>query len=152
MSITFKVTKASENPLNLHFLPVKVNGDGIADVDNYFNPYTREEHCGILSNAVRGFPLKGEILKVPLTHTGYVLQETGEALNSEGSRNLYVSGSFDRFHYWNYDKIPTRADPYKQAIQLLNLSEELYSPVIDADIDVEMERGINKSGAKENGH
>ncbi|XP_017462756.1 PREDICTED: uncharacterized protein LOC108356133 isoform X1 [Rhagoletis zephyria] len=151
MPITFQVRESLETkPLDLHFLPAKVNGDGKADVHNYFNSYTRTEQGGIIANAVRGFPLKGRIIEVPETHTGVVLQESQNSLNTDLTRNFYTTGYFAKFCYWNYDKVPSKADAYKQAVQIFKISEELSGDVSDIELIAEIERKRCKSGAKEN--
>ncbi|XP_054739060.1 uncharacterized protein LOC129245101 [Anastrepha obliqua] len=150
MSILFKVREnlANSYTLDLHFLPAKVNGDGTTDVNNYFNSYTSVEHDGILTNAVRGFPLKGETLEVPETHKAFILQESQKPLNAE-NRNLYVTGNFEKFCYWNYDKIPTKADTYKQALQLLDICEEFTASISDTSLQAEIEKK-RRCEAKEN--
>ncbi|XP_014090291.1 uncharacterized protein [Bactrocera oleae] len=137
MSISLKVRGESRN-LEVHYLPAKIDGDGRTDVSNYFSSYTRVGQGNLLANAIRGFPLNGEIVEVPTTHSSYVLQET-EFSNTEKSRNIYVTGSFNNFYYWNYDKMPSNADAYKQALHLFNISKEFSEPVSETDIQIEIE-------------
>lgn len=126
MSITIeinnKLLNTKENQLNLHYLPAKIQGDGQANVEKYFDPYTHKEY-GFLSNALRGYPLQGEVLKVPEGYKGIVVQETRKPLDEQADRTLRVKGTFEEFTYWNYDKIPSLSDGYKQALQILNLTE-----------------------------
>lgn len=126
MSITIeinnKLLNTKENQLNLHYLPAKIQGDGQANVEKYFDPYTHKEH-GFLSNALRGYPLQGEVLKVPEGYKGIVVQETRKPLDEQADRTLRIKGTFEEFTYWNYDKIPSLSDGYKQALQILNLAE-----------------------------
>lgn len=126
MSITVEINNkqlnTADNQLNLHYLPVKIQGDGHANVEKYFHPYTHKEQ-GVLSNALRGYPLQGEVLKVPEGYKGLVLQETRKPLDEEADRTLRIKGSFEEFTYWNYDKIPSLSDGYKQALQVLKLAD-----------------------------
>ncbi|XP_023304182.2 ribonuclease H2 subunit C [Lucilia cuprina] len=142
MSITLEINNkqlnSNDNQLNLHYLPAKIQGDGPANVEKYFNPYTHKDQ-GILSNALRGYPLQGEILKVPEGFKGLVVQETRKPLDEEADRLLRIKGSFEEFTYWNYDKIPSVADGYKQALQILRLAEELAEPCTEEDVLKEME-------------
>lgn len=94
----------------------------MANVGRYFDPYSRMDQ-GYLSNALRGYPLQGEVLKVPESYRGLVLQETRKPLDEEADRTLRIKGTFEELTYWNYDKIPSLSDGYKQALQLLNLAE-----------------------------
>ncbi|XP_039957040.1 uncharacterized protein LOC126755215 [Bactrocera neohumeralis] len=140
MSISLKVRGDAESRnLEVHYLPAKINGDGSTDVSKYFSSYTRVGQGNLLTNAIRGFPLNGEIVKIPTTHSSYVLQET-EFSNTEKSRNIYVTGSFSNFYYWNYDKIPSNGDAYKQALYLFNISKEFSEPVSETDIQIEIEK------------
>lgn len=107
--------------LDVHYLPAKIDGDGEANVKNYFNNYTREATefgTGILTNALRGFPLMGEKLKVPEGYCGLVLQETEKPISDTSDRKLRLTGVFQDFTYWNYDKVPSNGDPYRQALPL----------------------------------
>lgn len=122
LEINEKQLNESENYLKLHYLPAKIQGDGPAAIDKYFTPYTFKEH-GVLNNALRGFPLQGEELEVPKGYKGLVLQETRRPLDEEADRTLRIKGHFKDFTYWNYDKIPSLSDGYKQALQILDLAE-----------------------------
>lgn len=148
MSISLKVCNNTERKnLKVHYLPAKINGDGRTNASNYFNSYTRVNQDNLLTNAIRGFPLNGEIVKVPTTHSSYILQET-EFSNTEKSRNIYVTGSFNNFYYWNYDKMPSSGDAYKQALHLLSISKEFSGSVSDTNIQNEIEKRREKSIGK----
>ncbi|KAM7342321.1 ribonuclease H2 subunit C [Cochliomyia hominivorax] len=152
MSITLeinnKLLNTEENQLKLHFLPAKIQGDGQANVEKYFDPYTRKDH-GILTNALRGYPLQGEILKVPDGYKGLVLQETRKPLDEEADRTLRIKGCFEDFTYWNYDKIPSLSDGYKQALKVLNLAEVLSEPCAEEEVLKEMKEHKAKIDKKE---
>lgn len=140
MSISLKVRgDIKRNNLEVHYLPAKINGDGRTDVSNYFSSYTLVDQSSLLANAIRGFPLNGEVVKVPTTHNSYVLQET-DLPNNKKFRNIYVTGTFNNFYYWNYDKIPSNGDAYKQALHLLNISKEFSELVSDTEIQNEMDK------------
>lgn len=127
MSITLDFDiKQVENkrPMQLHYLPAKIVGDGeCADVDKYFNNYTRkaaEFGAGVLTNSLRGYPLLGKRESVPEGYKGLVLQETDPNLTD---RQLRLTGTFDEFTYWNYDKVPSNGDGYQQAVNMLHVAE-----------------------------
>lgn len=73
MSITIEVNSGQINKdrqqLDMHFLPANIKGNGEANVEQYFSAYTRKEN-GFLTNALRGYPLQGEMKKVPANITG----------------------------------------------------------------------------------
>lgn len=127
MSITLDFDiKQVENkrPMHLHYLPAKIVGDGeCADVDKYFNNYSREAPeygSGVLTNSLRGYPLIGRRESVPNGYKGIVLQETDPNLTD---RQLRLTGTFDEFTYWNYDKVPSKGDGYQQAVNMLQVAE-----------------------------
>ncbi|XP_043641559.1 uncharacterized protein LOC122612181 [Drosophila teissieri] len=153
MSITLdfngkNIAKSKE--LDLHFLPAKIDGDGEANVDDYFNNYTREATefgSGILTNALRGYPLMGEKLKVHEGYRGLVLQETEKPISNCSDRQLRLTGVFKDFTYWNYDKVPSNGDPYRQALFLTDVAKALSQPISEVDLEAEIAR--NKENTKE---
>lgn len=126
MSINIEINNKQLNTesgnLKLHYLPAKIQGDGPANVEKYFDPYTRAED-GVLTNSLRGYPLQGKVLKVIDGYKGLVLQETRKPLDEAADRILRIKGSFEEFTYWNYDKIPSNADGFHQALQVLDIAK-----------------------------
>ncbi|XP_016947579.1 uncharacterized protein LOC108022892 [Drosophila biarmipes] len=140
---------AKSKQLDLHYLPAKIDGDGEANVEQNFNNYTREATefgSGILTNALRGYPLVGEQLKVPSGYRGLVLQET-EKPSGSSDRQLRLTGVFGDFTYWNYDKVPSNGDAYRQALLLADVAQALSQPINEQDLEAEIAR--NKENAKE---
>ncbi|KAH8300312.1 hypothetical protein KR044_012726 [Drosophila immigrans] len=126
MSITldFDVQQlGNKRPMQLHYLPAKISGDGeCTDVDKHFNNYTRESPDlgnGVLTNALRGYPLLGRRESVPKGYKGLVLQETDP---NQADRQLRLTGTFEDFTYWNYDKVPSKGDGYQQALVMLEVA------------------------------
>lgn len=70
----------------------------------------------VLKNSLRGFPLNGCQFKVPESHRGIVFQEDHRPLDENAERTFKVSGIFNEFTYWNYDKVPSDNDKLKQAL------------------------------------
>ncbi|XP_030565069.1 uncharacterized protein LOC115765563 [Drosophila novamexicana] len=132
---------ANKRPLQLHSLPAKIDGDGeCANVDTYFNNYTREASeygSGVLINALRGYPLLGKREPVPDGYRGVVLQETDP---NQEQRQLRLTGTFQDFTYWNYDKVPSKGDGYQQALIMLEVADALAKPVSEEELEDEMKR------------
>ncbi|XP_037944780.1 uncharacterized protein LOC119680381 [Teleopsis dalmanni] len=150
MSITIELNKKQlDQKLKIHYFPAKIDGEGETNADDYFNNYTKHEH-GCLSNALRGFPLQGEVSTVPDNFKAVVLQETNKPLDEDADRKLRITGCFEDFTYWNYDKIPTKADPYKQVLHILDISSELSKPISEAEVQAEIKAKKEKNSAKEN--
>lgn len=58
-----------------------------------------------------------------------MFQETKKPLDEDSDRVFKVSGSFDSFTYWNYDKVPSNADAIKQALQIIPITNKLAETV-----------------------
>ncbi|XP_073847815.1 uncharacterized protein [Musca autumnalis] len=147
MSITIEINSNQINKekqqLGMHFLPAKIKGDGEANVERYFTAYNRKEN-GVLTNALRGYPLQGEMKKVPKNFKAIVLQETRKPLDEEAERILRVKGTFEEFTYWNYDKIPSASDGYSQALQIVDIADVLSETISEEDVLKEL-KGQQKS-------
>uniref|UniRef100_A0A182IRE6 Uncharacterized protein n=1 Tax=Anopheles atroparvus TaxID=41427 RepID=A0A182IRE6_ANOAO len=132
MSINLKVNcedveSSLKDPMKLHYIPATIGGDGPANLEKFFTPYTETLPGGILQNALRGYPLLGKQTTLPEGYTGVIFQETKKPLSSEDDRTLTFGGAFREFTYWNYDRNPTRNDPYEKALNWLQLAEVLHS-------------------------
>ncbi|EDW09928.1 uncharacterized protein LOC6580129 [Drosophila mojavensis] len=131
----------NKRPLQLHYLPVKIDGNGeCANVDKFFNNYTRESSeygPGVLTNSLRGYPLVGKRESVPKGLKGVVLQETDP---HQEQRQLRLTGTFEEFTYWNYDKVPSKGDAYQQALILLDVADALASPITEEQLEEELKR------------
>ncbi|XP_017148572.1 uncharacterized protein LOC108159626 [Drosophila miranda] len=142
---------AKGKSLHMHYLPAKISGDGEANVETYFNNYTREAPeygSGMLTNALRGYPLVGERMKVPEGYKGLVLQETEKPLSESADRQLRLTGVFDEFTYWNYDKVPSNGDPFRQAMLMADVAKALSEPISEQDLEAEIRRNLESK--KEN--
>ncbi|XP_058116038.1 ribonuclease H2 subunit C [Anopheles ziemanni] len=132
MSINLKLTaqdvKTSiEDPIQLQYIPATIEGDGPANLEKFFTPYTDTLPDGTLQNALRGYPLLGKRKTLPEGYTGVILQETKKPLSSDEDRTLTFGGAFREFTYWNYDRNPSRNDPFEKALNWLQLAEVLHS-------------------------
>lgn len=139
----------NKRPMQLHYLPAKIGGDGeCTDVNKYFNNYTREAPeygNGVLTNALRGYPLLGKRETLPKGYKGVVLQETDPHLED---RQLRLTGTFQEFTYWNYDKVPSKSDGYQQALLMLEVAEAFAAPVSEEALEEEIK--LHQQAKKEN--
>lgn len=78
---------------------------------------------------MRGFPLNGCNFKVPESYQGIIFQETQRPLSETDDRTFKVSGIFDEFTYWNYDKVPSDNDKLKQALQWNEFAATIHKPI-----------------------
>ncbi|KAL5288737.1 RNASEH2C family protein [Megaselia abdita] len=129
INLELNIDQFKSEDLKMHFIPAKLDSSVSANVDNYFNFYTKEEKAGFLSNALRGYPLQGCEFKVPEKYKGIVFQETKKPLDEDSDRIFKASGVFDSFTYWNYDKVPSSSDAIKQALQIIPITNKLAGAV-----------------------
>lgn len=132
---------------HVQFVPCNVNHVGSINLSSYFTPYVQKQTSSdgkeLLSATFRGFPFTGEESKVPEGFTGFVLRETksfsGEAgemkagdcdedsANQESTKKtLKGVCKFDKFTYWNWDREPSQADKYKQALNWLEIADVIH--------------------------
>jgi len=76
-----------------------------------------------LEASFRGVPLSGQVVAIPERYKGYVLHEANEKLSEMTERNLYVSETFHKFTYWNYDKKTTKEDGIHRFLYWSSLSK-----------------------------
>uniref|UniRef100_A0A1Q3F0L3 Putative ribonucle n=1 Tax=Culex tarsalis TaxID=7177 RepID=A0A1Q3F0L3_CULTA len=129
------VQQCLETPPKIHYIPATIRGDGPANVEQYFDSYTDESEDKTLTNALRGFPLRGKQFNLPAGHTTVMFQEAKKPLSAEEDRNFSFAGAFKQFTYWNYDKIPTKNDPLEKALDWAELSRALHDPLGEKDKD-----------------
>lgn len=80
----------------------------------------------MFTNALRGYPLKGVEIKLPENLQGVITRENEKLQNiDDAERVLKLSGKFDRFMYWNYDKNPSDNDSYKKSLHWLKVAEDV---------------------------
>uniref|UniRef100_A0A182K807 Uncharacterized protein n=1 Tax=Anopheles christyi TaxID=43041 RepID=A0A182K807_9DIPT len=131
MAINLKINakdleSSLKNPMKLQYIPATINGDGPANLEQFFTPYTETQPDGSLRNALRGYPLNGKETTLPEGYTGVMFQETKKPLSDDDDRTLTFAGAFRNFTYWNYDRLPSRNDPMAKALNWLQLSEVLH--------------------------
>ena len=79
----------------------------------------------VLHNSIRGFPLKGSVFHVPTNYKGVVYKESRKPLDESTQRSFNVSGTFNKFTYWNYDKVPTANDALQKATDWADVSHSV---------------------------
>ncbi|XP_071578590.1 ribonuclease H2 subunit C [Temnothorax nylanderi] len=111
----------------LHFMPCKIHGDETANVSSYFKPYIRRIDEGYYDCSFRGYPLQGRKVDVPAGYRGMMFTEAKKADTENKERNLYCTGTFSQFTYWNYDRIPSKNDALAAALDWVDVAKALHS-------------------------
>ncbi|XP_035903631.1 ribonuclease H2 subunit C [Anopheles stephensi] len=147
LKLSSKDVKSSlKAPINLQYIPASIGGDGPANLEQFFTPYTETQPDGTLRNALRGYPLQGKVTTLSEGYTGVMFQETKKPLSADDDRTLTFAGAFRDFTYWNYDRNPSRNDPLAKALTWLQLSEVLHDDADEQDVKQEQTDGTK------NGH
>ena len=76
-----------------------------------------------LKSSFRGFPLQGKKIPVPKGYTGVTFYEYKKPETEGAERNIYATGTFTEFTYWNYDKLPSKNDPFMSALDWIDIAE-----------------------------
>lgn len=97
---------------------------------------------------MRGFPLNGCEFKVPESHQGIIFQETQRPSDENEDRAFKVSGAFNEFTYWNYDKHPSDNDKLKQALQWNEFANAIHAPIDPDEFTKQLNDSMDKENAK----
>ncbi|XP_011630478.1 LOW QUALITY PROTEIN: ribonuclease H2 subunit C [Pogonomyrmex barbatus] len=112
----------------LHLMPCKIYGDEAANVSSFFKPYIRKIDEKHYDCSFRGYPLQGKKITVPAEYKGMMFMQNKKADIENKERNLYCTGIFSQFTYWNYDRIPSKNDALAAAFDWIDIAKVLHSP------------------------
>lgn len=71
----------------------------------------------------RGYPLQGKKVTVPDGYNGMTFMENKKSEIESRNRNLYCTGTFSQFTYWNYDSVPSKNDALAAALDWIDIAE-----------------------------
>ncbi|XP_013188962.1 ribonuclease H2 subunit C [Amyelois transitella] len=109
-----------------HFLPCKVEADGPANVQKYFEPYVQETENRELTATFRGRLLNGKKLELPQGYEAVVVTEAKRPLAEDADRRFQIAGGFKEVVYWNWDKQPSKNDNLVKALDWVDIAEALH--------------------------
>ncbi|CAH0731215.1 unnamed protein product, partial [Brenthis ino] len=109
-----------------HYVPCKIEEDGPANVNKYFEPYVIENENGELSATFRGHQLDGVKMQLPEGYRAVVLTEAKRPLAEDADRKFQVAGGFKEIIYWNWDKKPSKNDNIARALDWVDLAEAIH--------------------------
>ncbi|CAH1397571.1 unnamed protein product [Nezara viridula] len=114
----------------IHSLPCKIHFNGEANISDFFIPASENENQEELDVSFRGYPLCGVKVKVPDGYNGFILQEKSE----NTSKKLCCVRTFKSITYWNWDKKPSKNDPFLSALDWADLCQ-IHDPIEDETED-----------------
>ena len=123
-TINFCENSKSDSKTVCHSIPCKVDSDGSANVDKYFEPTIRqsEKDSSVLLSSFRGRPLVGRQIDLPQNSSAFLIKESK---NGE----FVANDKFDQIIHWNLDKTPSESDTLPQVVQWIQVSEAIHSPI-----------------------
>ncbi|KAL4702065.1 hypothetical protein ACJJTC_009233 [Scirpophaga incertulas] len=108
-----------------HYMPCKIEEDGVANVNKYFEPHITEKD-GELTASFRGHSLDGVKMLLPDGYRGLVVTEVKKPLAEDADRRFQVAGGFKEIIYWNWDKKPSKNDNLVKAMDWIDIAEAIH--------------------------
>nr|CAD7198245.1 unnamed protein product [Timema douglasi] len=76
----------------------------------------------VLKASFRGYPLEGKVITLPSGYKGIVVQETLKRQVEGAERNVHLTHTFKSLTFWNWDRTPSRNDPFIAAFDWIDLA------------------------------
>ncbi|XP_011136058.1 ribonuclease H2 subunit C isoform X1 [Harpegnathos saltator] len=130
MAVRLHISKdpTCQRDSEVHLMPCKIHGDESAKVSSFFKPYMRKVDEEYYECSFRGYPLQGKKITVPAGYKGMIFMENKKTDTEGKNRNLYRTGTFSQFTYWNYDRIPSKNDALSAALDWIDIADALHTP------------------------
>nr|CAD7261531.1 unnamed protein product [Timema shepardi] len=81
-----------------------------------------DKGCSVLKASFRGYPLEGKVITLPTGYKGIVVQETLKRQVEGAERNVHLTHTFKSLTFWNWDRTPSRNDPFIAAFDWIDLA------------------------------
>lgn len=65
----------------------------------------------------------GKVVNVPEDYVGIVFHETCRPASQKDERKFFPVHQFDKFVNWNWDKIPSKNDTIRQALDWIDIAD-----------------------------
>ncbi|XP_045541363.1 ribonuclease H2 subunit C [Papilio machaon] len=109
-----------------HYVPCKIESDGNANVEKYFEPYVTENEHGELTGTFRGHHLDGVRMSLPNGYRAVLVTEAKKPLAEDADRRFQVAGGFKEFVYWNWDKKPSKNDNIVKGFEWMDIADAIH--------------------------
>nr|CAD7404568.1 unnamed protein product [Timema cristinae] len=83
----------------------------------------------VLKASFRGYPLEGKVITLPSGYKGIVVQETLKRQVEGSERNVHLTHTFKSLTFWNWDRTPSRNDPFIAAFDWIDLANAGCEPL-----------------------
>lgn len=121
-----------------HRMPCTIHRDGEAHVEKYFLPATKQEKDGYMTSSFRGRPLAGQQMNLPKDYIGLNIvcdDESQSTTEKTANTTWKVKQTFDKFTYWNWDKIPSANDKTQQVFTWLDIANAINGDILTPKLD-----------------
>uniref|UniRef100_A0A1E1WYR4 Putative ribonuclease h2 non-catalytic subunit n=1 Tax=Amblyomma aureolatum TaxID=187763 RepID=A0A1E1WYR4_9ACAR len=113
--------------VDVHFFACDIKYRGKANVPAYFSHHVEpiEGEPGNFKSRLRGRPLRGRQVALPEGYSGIVARSA--ATESGDTKELYVSGRFEKMTAWNWSS-PMTEEKYRQMNEWIAVAQALHAP------------------------
>lgn len=70
-------------------------------------------------------------MTVPAEYKGMTFMENKKTDAEGKNRNLYCTGTFSQFTYWNYDRIPSKNDALSAALDWIDIADAVSTSLMN---------------------
>uniref|UniRef100_G3MMX9 Uncharacterized protein n=1 Tax=Amblyomma maculatum TaxID=34609 RepID=G3MMX9_AMBMU len=125
VELVLKMDEAKD--VDVHFFACDIEHRGKANVPAYFSHHVEpiESKPGNFKSRLRGRPLMGRQLDLPDGYSGIIARRAGT--QSGDSKELYVSGRFDKITAWNWSSLMSE-EKYRQMTEWIAVAQALHAP------------------------
>ncbi|KAK4473837.1 hypothetical protein MN116_003170 [Schistosoma mekongi] len=114
-----------------HWLPCKINADGIKVISNHMLPVTLNAESDtpnshVLASNFRGRPLRGVELSFPDIYSPVIVHHSG-IISDDSPEPVTFGAKLDKVFLWNLSASPSYSDPIPLSLTWVHLAEVLHS-------------------------
>ncbi|XP_075557390.1 uncharacterized protein LOC142589720 [Dermacentor variabilis] len=122
----------SAKTVDVHLFSCDIKHRGKAKASTYFLPHVEpvDGQPGIFKSHLRGRPLKGRHLTLPEGYSGIVARSAATDTGESSTKQLYVSGRFDKITAWNWS-VPLYEDRCRQINDWIVVNQALHGQCDD---------------------
>jgi ribonuclease H2 subunit C len=122
-------------------LPFKINHEGKANIEKYFNEIIKTENNNEYTSSFRGRPLRGKEIIIPETLIGVICKEERDK-KEEDVKYYKTETTFENFTNWCLDSNPDNDTSIINSIKYIQIQSEFIHKELIYDHDEEVRKII----------